>query len=31
MATRPRMVSGKDYNEVLGLAEVEAWEARFPR
>lgn len=29
-AMRPRMLSGQEYNGVLGLPEVEAWEARFP-
>jgi 2,3-dimethylmalate lyase len=29
-AMRARMISGAEYNACLGLAEVEAWEARFP-
>ena len=29
-AARARMISGKEYNAVLGLAEVEEWEGRFP-
>jgi 2-methylisocitrate lyase-like PEP mutase family enzyme len=29
-AVRPRMLSSQEYNECLGLPEVEAWEARFP-
>ena len=30
-AARPRMISGKEYNAVLGLAEVEAWEGKFSK
>jgi 2-methylisocitrate lyase-like PEP mutase family enzyme len=29
-AIRPRMITGQEYNECLGLPEVEAWEQRFP-
>lgn len=29
-AVRPRMLSGQEYNDCLGLPEVELWEARFP-
>ncbi|MES2979126.1 MAG: isocitrate lyase/phosphoenolpyruvate mutase family protein [Pseudomonadota bacterium] len=29
-AARARMLTAQDYNASLGLAEVEAWEARFP-
>ena len=28
-ALKDRMLSGKEYNEVLGIAEVEAWEKQF--
>lgn len=30
-SVRDRMLSGKEYNEVLGLPEVEAWEQRYLR
>ena len=26
---RPRMLSSREYNDVLGLPDVEAWEQRF--
>jgi hypothetical protein len=29
-AVRPRMLTSQEYNECLGLPEVEAWEQRFP-
>jgi 2-methylisocitrate lyase-like PEP mutase family enzyme len=29
-AVRPRMLSSQEYNDCLGLPEVEAWEQRFP-
>ena len=29
-AMRPRMLSSQEYNDCLGLPEVEQWEARFP-
>lgn len=29
-AVRPRMLTAKEYNDCLGLPEVEQWEARFP-
>lgn len=29
-AVRSRMLSGREYNDCLGLPEVERWEARFP-
>jgi 2-methylisocitrate lyase-like PEP mutase family enzyme len=29
-AVRPRMLSAQEYNDCLGLPEVEQWEARFP-
>ena len=29
-AVRSRMLSGQEYNDCLGLPEVEGWEARFP-
>jgi hypothetical protein len=29
-AVRPRMLSRQEYNDCLGLPEVEAWEQRFP-
>ena len=31
VAARPRMISGKEYNAVLGLAAVEEWERKFTK
>jgi hypothetical protein len=30
VAMRARMITGSEYNAALGLAEVEAWEGKFP-
>jgi 2-methylisocitrate lyase-like PEP mutase family enzyme len=30
LAAKPRQLSAKEYNDCLGLPEVEKWEAKFP-